>query len=167
MAARPYQLRPTSYTRSVNAFYSGLQLLVLVIALAVAIALLVRRVTIARQDAVAPVQDVSIVGAEALLRSTQVRAIVGALGVAAIIAGGWRIHWHVVALFSVAFAFALQSYLNAWRVKYLLALPRASAELRGTTLTACSDGSHASVIVSVRAAAAARAYAVPRATIVS
>ena len=147
-------------------FYFELQVLVLAIASAVSIALLVRRFTIVRHDAVAPVEELTLDAADTLLRSTQRRAVIASLLVGGSIAGGWEIHWRVALLFSVAFAFAFQSYLNAWRVRHLLGLPRASAELRGTTLTACSDGTHASVIVSVRAAASARVHAMPRAKIV-
>jgi len=149
----------------VDAFYPVLQVLAFVIGLAIALALLVRRVTIARQDAVAPVRKVSLQAADSLLRSTQLRAIAAVLGVALVIAGGWQLHVRVVALLSVAFAFALQSYLNAWRVRYLINQPHASAELRGTTLTGSSDGSQASVIVSVRAAASVQEHGVPRAVI--
>jgi hypothetical protein len=149
----------------VDALGEELQVLAFLIGLSVSIALLVRRVTIARQDAVAPVVEVAPPAADALLRSTRRRAIMAAVGVALVIAGGWQIHIHVVALFSVAFAFALQSYLNAWRVRYLLDQPHASAELRGTTLTACFEGSHASVVVSGRAAASVREHAMPRAII--
>ena len=148
-----------------DALGEELQVVAFLIGLSVSIALLVRRVTIAHQDAIASAIVVAPPAADALLRSTQRRAIMAAIGVAVVIAGGWQIHIHMVALFSVAFAFALQSYLNAWRVRYLLDQPRSSAELRGTTLTACSDGTHASVIVSVRAAAAVREHAVPRAII--
>jgi hypothetical protein len=165
MTARPYQLRQAGYTRSVDAFFTMLEVLAFLIGSTTALMMLVRRVTIARHDAVAPVQELSLGAADAMLRSTQVRAIAAAVGVALLIAGGWQVHVHVVALFSVAFAFALQSYLNAWRVRCLIGLPRASAELRGTTLTGCSDGTHASVIVSVKAAASAREHAVPRAII--
>ena len=148
-----------------DALIGELEVVLFLVAAAVSMLMIVRRVTIARHDAVAPVQELTLATAEALLRSTQLRAIVAAFGVALVIAGGWQVHVHVVALFSVAFAFALQSYLNAWRVRYLIGQPHASAELRGTTLTGCSDGTQASVIVSVRAAAAVREHAVPRAIV--
>ncbi len=143
-----------------------LQVLALLVGVSVAIGLLVRRVIIVRADAVAPAHTLSIDASEMLVRSTQLRAIAAAVIVGFVIAGGWRIGVHLVVLFSIAFAFALQSYMNAWRVQHLLRQPRSGAELRGTTLTACADGSHASVIVSVRAAASVRDHAMPRAKIV-
>lgn len=166
MTARPYQLAPRSYTRSVVELILELQVLALLVGISVSIGLLVRRVIIVRADAVAPAHTLTVDAGEALVRSTQLRAIAAAIIVGCVIAGGWRIGVHLVVLFSIAFAFALQSYMNAWRVQHLLRQPRSGAELRGTTLTACADGSHASVIVSVRAAATVREHVVPRAKIV-
>jgi hypothetical protein len=166
MTARLYQLAEAGYTRSVVELILELQVLALLVGVAMSIALLVRRVIIVRADAVAPAQTLTVEAGEALVRSTQLRAIAAALIVGCVIAGGWRIGVHLVVLFSIAFAFALQSYMNAWRVQHLLRQPRSGAELRGTTLTACADGSHASVIVSMRAAASTRELAMPRAKIV-
>ncbi|HEY3804167.1 MAG TPA: hypothetical protein VGL61_16235 [Kofleriaceae bacterium] len=128
--------------------------------------LLVRRVTIARQDAVAPALSISLAAGDAIALDTRRRAVIGLVAGTALIALMWRIGVHVAVLYSIGLAFAMQSYLNAWRARHLMALPRASAELRGTTLTACSDGTHASVIVSCRAAAGVAEHAVPRAKIV-
>jgi hypothetical protein len=164
MTARPYQLAPRSYTRSVVELIDELQVLAFLVGVAISIGLLVRRVIIVRADAVAPAHTLSLEAGEALVRSTQLRATAAAMIVGCVIAGGWRIGVHLVVLFSIAFA--LQSYLNAWRVQHLLRQPRSGAELRGTTLTACADGSHASVIVSMRAASSVREHAMPRAKIV-
>jgi hypothetical protein len=127
--------------------------------------LLVRRMTIARADAVAPARELSIDAAAMLARITRWRAGAAALIALAVIAAGWSAGFHACVLLSIAFAFALQSYLNVWRSQQLLAHERASAELRGTTLTVCADGAHASVIVSRRDAARAHQHAMPRAIV--
>jgi hypothetical protein len=166
MTAGRYQLRPTSYTRPVDALQAMCAVLLAVGWPVFATVLFVRRVTIARQDAVATPLVISLAAADAIAANTRRRAALAMVGGIALIALTWRIGVHVGVLYSLGLAFAMQSYLNAWRARHLLGLPRACAELRGTTLTACSDGTHASVIVSCRAAASVREHGVPRATVV-
>ena len=128
-------------------------------------AMIVRRVTAVRRDSVAPAHELSLDAADALVRATQIRAAIAGGLTLALVAGGWSVGIHTFMLFIVAIVFAVQSYMNAWRVQTLLVMARASAELRGTTLTACSDGAHASVIVSRAAAERARQQTMPRAIV--
>lgn len=140
-------------------------MLVLAPAIVVGSAALARRRVASRRDAVAPAHELSLDAADALARATRTRAAIEMSIVLAFIAVGCSTGVHSVVLVSFALAFGLQSYLGGWRVQQMLVLPRASAELRGTTLTVCSDGAHASAIVSRRAADAARQRTLPRAVV--
>ena len=134
--------------------------------LVVGIALLARRMTIVRRDAVAPARGVSLEAARGLVASVKRRAVIGGLAVAAVIVAGASTGVPAAWLFSLLFAFAVQSYMTAWRADHLLAMPRASAELRGTTLSIGADGAGASVLVTRRGAAEALDASVPRAVVV-
>ena len=140
--------------------------LVMTVALCVGAVQLWRKLVSARADEVAPPIVLPLGAADALIRAAMRRAGRFLVLELVAIAACYPVESIFFIVPTVAAAFGLERYLSALRVRRLLAQPRASAELRGTTLTACADGTHAATVVTLAQALHARESIVPRAAVV-